>query len=543
VTLGCLVNWPCHGRVDCCFQVGGVENGGGVGDVTWKPDLMLTVFLFLLLLIMVVAGTSKINRPSMIMAMKVPLTSDTPPLPCLSGPVTRMCSSFDGSHVFVAGSDGCLIIYEVKEKDFAGKSLGAMGRDDTTGRPIYAQEILVTRTDIEEQASAMREMQSKVVSGQWAATHALCGWVGWCYFMVAFDCALTVFSVCSFSVSQDELHIHSEYQLRLKDMDANEKIKEVTEKFTQELEQDKNRYELLREEKNDMEMEFEEKIKHTEETHLHRLQQCEAEFQKQIMSEVERYQELVSEKDVQTQRWDAQQRDLIGSHEQYTAEITEEYEQKLEEDRQNRLHQAEERDELGRVYTETTTQLEEDIDTEIEDLKIKYETKLNNEREATLRFKGENGIMKKKFSALSKDIEVQREDIKSMEEKEDELIESIKDLEREIQLHKKDIHDRDLTIGEKEKKIYQLKKKNQELEKFKFVLDYKIKDLNRQIEPRENEITDMKENITEMDHELEQCTWLVVGCCVGCCVRCVCVLTFFSFFFFCAATTLLQIIK
>jgi hypothetical protein len=222
------------------------------------------------------AGTSKPGRPSSIMALKVPLTGDTPPLPCLSGPITRMCSSFDGSHIFVAGADGCLIIYEIKEKDFAGKSLGAMGRDDTTGKAIYAQEILVTKTDIEEQASAMRELQSKV----------------------------------------DELHIHSEYQLRLKDMDANEKIKEVTEKFTQELEQDKNRYELLREEKNDMEMEFEEKIKHTEETHLHRLQQCEAEFQKQIMSEVERYQELVQEKDVQQQRWDQQQRDLIGSHEQ-----------------------------------------------------------------------------------------------------------------------------------------------------------------------------------------------------------------------------------
>ena len=53
----------------------------------------------------------------------------------------------------------------------------------------------------------------------------------------------------------------------------------------------------------------------------------------------------------------------------------------MEEDRQARLHQAEERDELGRVYTETTTQLEEDIDTEIEELKNKYEQKLNNERE------------------------------------------------------------------------------------------------------------------------------------------------------------------
>ena len=39
-----------------------------------------------------------------------------------------------------------------------------------------------------------------------------------------------------------------------------------------------------------------------------------------------------------------------------------------------------------------------------------------------------------------------------------------------------------------EKRIYDLKWKNQELEKFKFVLDYKIKELRRQMEPRENEI-------------------------------------------------------
>lgn len=47
----------------------------------------------------------------------------------------------------------------------------------------------------------------------------------------------------------------------------------------------------------------------------------------------------------------------------------------------------------------------------------------------------------------------------------------------------------------------------QQLEKFKFVLDYKIKELKRQIEPREKEISDMKKQIEEMDLELEQvCT-------------------------------------
>jgi hypothetical protein len=49
----------------------------------------------------------------------------------------------------------------------------------------------------------------------------------------------------------------------------------------------------------------------------------------------------------------------------------------------------------------------QDIDKEIEDLKSRYDSKLNKEREETLRYKGENGIMKKKFSALQKDIEDQ----------------------------------------------------------------------------------------------------------------------------------------
>ena len=83
--------------------------------------------------------------------------------------------------------------------------------------------------------------------------------------------------------------------------------------------------------------------------------------------------------------------------------------------------------------------LEEDIDTEIEQLKSKYENKLNAEREATLRYKGENGIMKKKFSALQKDIEQQREEIKTMDEKAKELLRQISDRENTIEALKKEI--------------------------------------------------------------------------------------------------------
>ena len=74
-----------------------------------------------------------------------------------------------------------------------------------------------------------------------------------------------------------------------------------------------------------------------------------------------------------------------------------------------------------------------------------------------------------------------------------------------------------------EKRIYDLKKKNQELEKFKFVLDYKIKELKKQIEPKEKEIRQMKDQISEVRDTLNChfirnhliCTWLqMMLCCL-----------------------------
>ena len=49
-----------------------------------------------------------------------------------------------------------------------------------------------------------------------------------------------------------------------------------------------------------------------------------------------------------------------------------------------------------------------------------------------------------------------------------------------------------------------LKKKTQELEKFKFVLDYKIKELRRDIAPREMEIVTLRQRTNSMDKELRK---------------------------------------
>jgi septal ring factor EnvC (AmiA/AmiB activator) len=78
-------------------------------------------------------------------------------------------------------------------------------------------------------------------------------------------------------------------------------------------------------------------------------------------------------------------------------------------------------------------QNEEDIDSEIQQLLNRYEKKVKAEREEGARLKGENGIMRKKFNTLNKDIEENKSEISRMAENEKKLQSVIAGFEKDIQ--------------------------------------------------------------------------------------------------------------
>ena len=61
--------------------------------------------------------------------------------------------------------------------------------------------------------------------------------------------------------------------------------------------------------------------------------------------------------------------------------------------------------------------MDDDLDQEIEALKHAFQERLDAERDATLKFKGENGIMRKKHAALSKEIDENKEEVRGRREK------------------------------------------------------------------------------------------------------------------------------
>ena len=63
----------------------------------------------------------------------------------------------------------------------------------------------------------------------------------------------------------EELENQIDFQLRHRDSYHKEKMAELEEKYSQEIEQERTKYELLREEKNEMELEYIENMKDLEE--------------------------------------------------------------------------------------------------------------------------------------------------------------------------------------------------------------------------------------------------------------------------------------
>ncbi|XP_036858184.2 cilia- and flagella-associated protein 57 isoform X2 [Manis javanica] len=373
-----------------------------------------------------------------------------------AGPITKMLLTFDDQVLLTTAEDGCLFTWKVFDKDGRGTK-----RERELG---FAEEVLVTKTDVEEKAQIMLELKTRV----------------------------------------EELKMENEYQLRLKDMNYSEKIKELTDKFNQEMESLKTKNQVLKTEKEKQDVLHREHIEDLLDKQSQELQDLESCNNQKLLLEYEKYQELQLKSQRMQEEYEKQLRDNDETKSQALEELTEFYEAKLQE-KTTFLEEAQEdvRQQL-REFEETKNQIEEDEDREIQDIKTKYEKKLQDEKESNLRLKGETGIMRKKFSSLQKEIEERANDVEILKSEQVKLQGVIKSLEKNIMGLKREIQERDETIQDKEKRIYDLKKKNQELEKFKFVLDYKIKELKKQIEPRENEIKVMKEQIQEMEAELER---------------------------------------
>ncbi|KFQ41270.1 WD repeat-containing protein 65, partial [Mesitornis unicolor] len=403
---------------------------------------------------MVFVGTSL----GLIRAMKypLPLTKDFNEYQAHSGAVTKMSITTDDLFLLTASEDGSLFIWKVCDK---GGGILKWEKEVE-----YAEEVLTMKSDLDEKGQAILDLQIHV----------------------------------------KELQTESDFQLRLKDMDFNEKIKELEDNYTQEIGSLKTKQQILQTEKEEQEIEHQCQLSELMNKQAREVQQLESDRDQKLLMEHEKYQKLKVKSQRMQEEYEKQLHNLEESKSREVKELTEYYEEKLNE-KSVLLEEAKEdlRQQL-QAHEEIKKQIEEDEDQEILEIQIKYEKQLMEEKKSNLQLKGEIGVMNKRLNSLQKELKERNKDMDEMREEQHKLQGIIKSLDKDILALKTEIQERVDTIQDKEKHIYDLKKKNQELENFKSILDYRIEELKKQIESRENDMKTMKKQIPEMERELER---------------------------------------
>lgn len=150
--------------------------------------------------------------------------------------------------------------------------------------------------------------------------------------------------------------------------------------------------------------------------------------------------------------------------------------------------------------------VEEDSWARIDMLVEQNKTKLDVSIEQSMVAKGDLTKILKGFREFKQEKEQKQREIDEKNQDYVEQVQTLQQLKAETLVNAQEIKDRDVTLADKWVIIQDLRKKIQELEKFKFVLDYKIKELKREIGPRNEKIQELNEQVNLMRGEYKHFT-------------------------------------
>lgn len=256
------------------------------------------------------------------------------------------------------------------------------------------------------------------------------------------------------------------------------------------------------ENKRDKENAFEERIKNLAEEHLKELEDNRNQYSQKMLEDAAKFQELQAKKEEEARNFEETIADVIESHNVNVGQIMDKHRSLMEGQIAQTEQLKKEIERQAEDNEEILKQIQQDAEDEEKEIDSKNAQNVKQVDEMSLKSKAELQLTNTKLQDLSTEI--------------DQLKRQAMDKDAQLRKQKKEedgykedirqkshlIYDKDNMIGDKEKKIYGLKKKTQELEKFKFVLDYKIKELKRDIAPRGMEITRLKKETNDMDKNL-----------------------------------------
>ncbi|CAI5689000.1 cilia- and flagella-associated protein 57 isoform X2 [Oreochromis niloticus] len=349
-----------------------------------------------------------------------------------SGPVTKMVITYDDQFLLTVSEDGCLLIWKIIDKEGRGLK--------SNKHIVHTEEILITKSDLEEKTQHMLEMKMRL----------------------------------------EELQMENEYQLRLKDMNYNEKLRELSDNFVQQIGTLKTSQQAMKTEMEKQECENQQNSAELIMKHSKELKDLELSYSQKLIVEHEKYQDLEQKHQRMLEDYEKQLKSAEDRKIQAVEELTKMYEAKLQEKTQLLAQCQEDAEQKISVFKAIIKQAEEDEERKILEIQTNYEKKMKTEKQTNANLKGKNSIMAQKFISLQKRIDDRSADINKLKQERQRLLGLIRSLESDIEDLKRQISGHEKTSQDK------------------------LNELKQKTEPLQHDISVKKERISQLEEELIQ---------------------------------------
>ena len=445
-----------------------------------------------------VAGASASGKQQILFAgtdvgvlrcFSLPLTDHCYDIQCHSAPVTRVALAPYDRFLFTASEDGTICVFELLHQPASAagalgsaesssfSSLDHLGGDGTSGSSSssslasgpggglpWATEVLVSRADLAEKSLKTIELQARVERA---------------------------------AADNDSEVAHKEEAYR-------EKRRDIETRFQSELDLGARRLRELEEDKAKAESWFAFKLEQLSQHHQEKLSAQESMYTGKVQAEEARCEEVQRRLDAEHALAEAEALEAGERARRELAEREAEYAARLATEREERAKLVAATQETATQYAQLKQLVEGDADEEIDELRTAFEGKFLKERAATLKLRDSNAFHQNKFKVLRASVSTSLSQLQATKAHHEQLYGDIADLSKDIQVSVRELRERDAAVQDKVRRLAQLKKKAQELEKFKFVLDCKLAELKRQLEPRRREMEALKAQVVLMHRELAQ---------------------------------------
>ena len=255
------------------------------------------------------------------------------------GAVTSLCLSADGASVIVGDELGCIFI---TQNDSVQRKV-LRDKEDSISPFELVDEVLMHQQDLEASRETIRQLEG----------------------------------------SLQDLVFSNEFTMQSKEAEHSEHIRELSEKYTEQLRAESLKYDMLEEEKVELEENYARRLATQRQTGIAEMQALEIKYKGKIAAEDARFEELQADIDSAERSWDSENEQLLTSQARRTEQLVEEYERKIAEEQEVRRVIVEETEAIKVDHEIRRRNVDDDADVEVGETRIKYEQRLVQESKAS----------------------------------------------------------------------------------------------------------------------------------------------------------------